>query len=155
MGHRAAMRGRRRVSGGCAWVGLLRCWRAVVVVSWGGGVFLAANGQCERATTGMVWSGVRTRRGGWEASERSVECGGGTVQCSSSSVHLVYSRGWSGVTCAVSSSVLWLGCAASRALTQLSVTHSHRCTLPLKYRSAGTDLGPLLFGARIIFACCS
>ena len=58
MGHRAAMRGRRRVfGGGCAWVvtGELRCWRAVVS-RWSGGVSCTADGECERATTGMIWS---------------------------------------------------------------------------------------------------
>lgn len=57
MGHRAAMRGRRSVSGGCAWVvvGVLRCWRAVMS-RWSGVVSCTADGGCERATTGMVWS---------------------------------------------------------------------------------------------------
>lgn len=65
----------------------------------------AAEGRCERATTGMINLGRETRRGGWEASRRSVESGGG----SSAACEWVYSRGWSaGVTC-VGRSLVWLG----------------------------------------------
>lgn len=74
MGYRAAMRGRRRVSRGCAWVGTLRCASWAVVVSVGGGDETAETGGCERATTGMINS-RRTRRGEREASER----GGGSA----------------------------------------------------------------------------
>ena len=71
MGHRAAMRGRRRVFGGCARVavGVLRCWRAVVS-RWSGVESCTADGESERATTGMVWSGEASERG-WCAAKCS------------------------------------------------------------------------------------
>lgn len=50
MGYRAAMRGRRRVSRGCAWVGRLRCASCWVVVSVGGGDETAETGGCFRST---------------------------------------------------------------------------------------------------------
>ena len=76
MGHRAAMRGRRSVSGGCAWVvvGVLRCWRAVMS-RWSGGVSCTADVKSERATTGMVWS-----REARDATERARVVVRGAVQ---------------------------------------------------------------------------
>lgn len=59
MGHRAAMRGRRRVGGGRgAWVGLIR---ATAVLGLGEvAVSETAEGGCERATTAII----KARRGG-------------------------------------------------------------------------------------------
>lgn len=87
MGYRAAMRGRRSVFGGCAWVWMveLRCWRAVVS-RWSGGVSCTADGDCERATTGMIWA-----RESRDATSEQRWCWMPVQQEQSS----VYSRGWS------------------------------------------------------------